>query len=83
MKDIQSMKLQSKLTLFSLSDMHDFNRLNNQRFRKKTESFNLKEKLEEVCEIGKYKAALSLSKFKYNLNFAKENSKNKHFTKMV
>jgi hypothetical protein len=53
------MKLQSKLTMFQLSDMQDFNRLNNQRFRKKSEAFNLKQTLEEVCEIGKYKASLS------------------------
>jgi hypothetical protein len=51
--------------------MHDFNRLNNQRFRKKSETFDLKQKLEEICEIGKYKAGLSHNKFKYNLNFAK------------
>ena len=45
--------------------------MNNQRFRKKSETFNLKQTLEEVCEIGKYKAGLSQNEFKYNLNFAK------------
>lgn len=36
-----------------------------------------------MCEIGKYKAGLSLNKFKYNLNFAKQENKSLYFTKMI
>ena len=50
---------------------------------KKCKAFNLKQTLEEVCEIGKYKAGLSQNKFKYNLNFAKQENKSLYFTKMV
>jgi hypothetical protein len=63
--------------------MKDFYSLNNQQFRRKNISFNLKQELQEVYEIGKYKANLSNTEFHFNMNFIQETKKSQDFAKMI
>ena len=61
--DLQILKNQCKLIIFSLRDMQDYRNLKKGNFRKKTQKFNLKDALSEVINIVKYKGSENSNKF--------------------
>jgi hypothetical protein len=63
--------------------MKDFYSLNNQHFRRQNISFNLKQELQEVYEIGKYKANISNTEFHFTMNFIQETKKSQDFAKLI
>lgn len=70
--DLQILKNQCKLIIFSLRDMQDYRNLKKGNFRKKTQKFNLKDALSEVINIVKYKGSENSNKFIFEPEFNSE-----------
>jgi len=57
-RNLRFLKLQSKELIFSLQDMKDYQEINYGKFTKKFYQFNLKQALEEVLELVKFKSEI-------------------------
>jgi signal transduction histidine kinase len=70
------MKMQSKLLILTFRDMIDFQALKVNKFRKLNIKFNLKECLDEVIQMMKFRA--QASKVKLNFTFEFQNESDAH-----
>jgi len=77
------MKSESKLIIYSFSDMIDYQALKVNKFRKLNIQFNLKDRLDEVIQMMKLKADPNNIKINFTPEFMNESDANHNFVSMV